>query len=128
MCSNCCRVLPRFSALIWARETRESPEPVESLDNFLWLGKNRDGVRLEAGAGSLTGFDLAIKDNGGVGEFSLTTHLLQSVQLKVEVLFGMSVRFFGRLESMPALQFSMRTWVAGVKLFTLRSSRFSLSH
>jgi hypothetical protein len=25
---------------------------------------------------------------------SLTTHLLQSVQLKVEVLFGMSVRFF----------------------------------
>jgi hypothetical protein len=30
-----------------------------------------DWVRLEAGAGSLTGFELAIEDNGGIVEFLL---------------------------------------------------------
>jgi hypothetical protein len=54
---------------LWTRETLESSEPVEGLDDFLGLGQNRDRVRLEAGAGSLTGFELAIKDNGGVGKF-----------------------------------------------------------
>ena len=36
---------------LWTRETLESSEPVEGLDDFLGLGQNRDGVRLEAGAG-----------------------------------------------------------------------------
>src|ERR1700758_1082453 len=54
---------------IWARETLESPEPVKGLDNFLRLGQDGDGIGFEAGAGSLPGFELAVKDDGGVGEF-----------------------------------------------------------
>jgi len=37
--------------------------------NFLGVGQDGDGVGLEAGAGSLTGFELAVEDEGGIGEF-----------------------------------------------------------
>ena len=36
---------------------------------FFWLGQNRDGVRLEAGAEGLAGFELALEDEGWEGEF-----------------------------------------------------------
>jgi len=35
----------------------------------LGVGQDGDGVRLEACSGSLTGFELAIEDDGGIGEF-----------------------------------------------------------
>ena len=54
---------------IGAREAFEIPELSERADNFLWVGQDGDGVRLEAGAGSLPGFELAVKDDGGKGEF-----------------------------------------------------------
>jgi len=41
----------------------------EGVDDQFWFGQNRDRVRLKAGAGSLAGFELAIEDNGGKGEF-----------------------------------------------------------
>jgi hypothetical protein len=47
----------------------EIPELSERPDNFLWVGQDGDGIGLEAGAGSLPGFELAIEDNGGIGEF-----------------------------------------------------------
>jgi hypothetical protein len=43
---------------------------IECTDYLFWLGQNRDRVRLEAGAGSLTGFELAIEDEGEEGELS----------------------------------------------------------
>ena len=45
------------------------PECVEGLDKFLGVGQDGDEVGLEAGAGSLPGFELAIEDEGGIGEF-----------------------------------------------------------
>jgi hypothetical protein len=45
-----------------------SPELSECADAF-WLGQDGDGIGLKAGAGSLPGFELAIEDNGGKGEF-----------------------------------------------------------
>jgi hypothetical protein len=54
---------------IGAREAFEIPEPVEGLNNFLWVGQNGDRVRLETGTGSLAGFELAVEDNGGKWEF-----------------------------------------------------------
>jgi hypothetical protein len=44
---------------IGAREGFEIPESVEGLDNFLWIGQDRDRVRLEACAGSMACFELA---------------------------------------------------------------------
>jgi hypothetical protein len=55
---------------ILARENLESPEPVKGLDNFLWFGRNRDGVRFKAGAWSVAGFELAVEDEGGEGGVS----------------------------------------------------------
>jgi hypothetical protein len=68
--------IPGFSTLlcpidgILARENLESPEPVKGLDNFLWFGRNRDGVRFKAGAWSVAGFELAVEDEGGEGGVS----------------------------------------------------------
>jgi hypothetical protein len=56
---------------IGAREGFEIPESVEGLDDFFWIGQNRDRVRLEAGAGGMAGFELAVEDEGG--ERVLTT-------------------------------------------------------
>ena len=42
---------------------------VEGLDKFLGVGQDGDEVGLEAGAGSLPGFELAVEDEGGIGEF-----------------------------------------------------------
>ena len=46
-----------------------SRSSVEGLDKFLGVGQDGDGVGLEAGAGSLAGFELAVEDEGGIGEF-----------------------------------------------------------
>src|SRR6516162_9691664 len=54
---------------IGAREGFEIPESVEGLDNFLWIGQNGDRVRPEACAGGMACFELAVKDEGGEGEF-----------------------------------------------------------
>ena len=43
---------------------RQSERP----NNFLWVGQDGDGVRLEAGAWSVAGFELALEDEGGEGE------------------------------------------------------------
>jgi hypothetical protein len=51
------------------REAFEIPESVEGLDNFLGVGEDGDWVRLETGAGSLAGLELAVKDESGIGEF-----------------------------------------------------------
>jgi hypothetical protein len=47
----------------------EDSELMERTDDLFWIGQNRDRVRLEAGAGRLTGFELALEDDGGIGEF-----------------------------------------------------------
>ena len=36
---------------------------------FFWVGQDGDGVRLEACTRRVTGFELAVEDNGGIGEF-----------------------------------------------------------
>ena len=54
---------------IGAREAFEIPEPVEGLDDLFWVGQDGDGVRLLSGAWGLAGFELAIEDQSGVGEF-----------------------------------------------------------
>ena len=54
---------------IGAREGFEIPEPVEGLDDLFWIGQNGNRVRLEAGAGGVAGFELAVEDEGGEGEF-----------------------------------------------------------
>jgi hypothetical protein len=46
-----------------------SPESVEGLGKFLGVGQDGDEVGLEAGARSLAGFELAVEDEGGIGEF-----------------------------------------------------------
>ena len=51
------------------RKAFEIPESVEGLDKFLGVGQDGDDVGLGTGAGSLPGFELAIEDNGGEGEF-----------------------------------------------------------
>jgi hypothetical protein len=50
------------------RKALEVPESVEGLDDFLGIGQDGDEVRLEAGAGSLTGFELAVEEDGGIGQ------------------------------------------------------------
>ena len=54
---------------IGARECFQGPELIERTDDLLWIGQDRDRVRLEAGAWSVAGFELAIKDEGGEGSF-----------------------------------------------------------
>jgi hypothetical protein len=54
---------------VGALEGFEIPESVEGLDDLFWIGQERDRVRLEAGAGGLPCFELAIEDEGGEGEF-----------------------------------------------------------
>jgi hypothetical protein len=44
-------------------------EAFEGDDDLFWLGQNRDGVRFEAGAGSVAGFELALEDEGWEGDF-----------------------------------------------------------
>jgi hypothetical protein len=39
------------------------------LDEFPGVGQNWDEVGLETGAGSLAGFELAVEEEGGIGEF-----------------------------------------------------------
>jgi hypothetical protein len=43
---------------------------VEGLNKFPGVGKDGDWVRLEAGAGGLAGFELAVEEEG-IGEFFL---------------------------------------------------------
>jgi len=45
------------------------PESVEGLDKFLGVGQDGDEVGLGAGTGSLAGFELAVEEEGGIGEF-----------------------------------------------------------
>ena len=42
---------------------------VEGLNKFLGVGEDGDWVRLETGAGSLAGFELAVEEEGWIGEF-----------------------------------------------------------
>jgi hypothetical protein len=51
------------------RETLEIPESVEGLDKFPGVGEDGNWVRLEAGTGSLAGFELAVEEEGGIGKF-----------------------------------------------------------
>jgi hypothetical protein len=52
---------------IGGRESFEGSGVDRGADDLFWIGQNRDGVRLEAGAGSLTGFELASKMTAGRG-------------------------------------------------------------
>ena len=54
---------------LWGREAFKGPEFVEGLDDFLGVAEDGDGIWLEAGAGSLAGFELAVEEEGGIGEF-----------------------------------------------------------
>jgi hypothetical protein len=54
---------------VWGGKGFESSESGELNDDLFWLGQNRDGVRLEAGAEGLAGFELALEDEGWEGEF-----------------------------------------------------------
>jgi hypothetical protein len=54
---------------IGAREGFQGPEFLERADDLFWIGQNGNRVRLEAGAGGVAGFELAIEDQGGEGEF-----------------------------------------------------------
>ena len=54
---------------IGGRKGFEIPELSECADDFFWLGQNGDGVLLEACTRRVTGFELAIEDDGGEGEF-----------------------------------------------------------
>ena len=55
---------------IGAREGFESSKLIECADDQFWFGQDRDRVRLEAGAGGMAGFELALKDEGGGGRVS----------------------------------------------------------
>jgi hypothetical protein len=41
----------------------------ERPDDLFWIGQDGNRVRFEACAESLPGFELALKDEGGIGEF-----------------------------------------------------------
>jgi len=43
--------------------------PSERTEDLFWVGQDEDGVRLEACTRRVTGFELAVEDNGGIGEF-----------------------------------------------------------
>ena len=51
------------------RKAFEVPESVEGLDKFPGVGQDGDEVGLETGSGSLAGFEFAVEDEGGIGEF-----------------------------------------------------------
>src|SRR5262249_28303249 len=53
---------------IWGSEGFEGSELIKGADDQFWFGQNRDRVRLEAGSGSIAGFELALEDEGGEGE------------------------------------------------------------
>jgi hypothetical protein len=53
---------------VWGGKGFESSELGELGDDLFWLGQNRDGIGLEAGAGSVAGFELATEDEGWEGE------------------------------------------------------------
>src|SRR5258707_6834603 len=50
-------------------EGAKRSEPVERTDDLFWVGQDGDGVRLEACTRRVTGFELAVEDNGGIGGF-----------------------------------------------------------
>jgi hypothetical protein len=54
---------------LWGVEAFEIPEPFEGLNEFLCVGQDGDGIRLETGAGSLAGFELAVEEEAGKGNF-----------------------------------------------------------
>src|SRR6516165_4834133 len=54
---------------IGAREGFQGPELIESADDLFWIGQNGNRVRLEAGAGGVAGFELAVEDECEEGEF-----------------------------------------------------------
>ena len=45
---------------IGAREGFQGPELIERADDLFWIGQNGNRVRLEACAGSMAGFELAV--------------------------------------------------------------------
>ena len=49
---------------VWGGKGFEGSELGKLGDDLFWLGQNRDGVRFEAGAGSVAGFELATEDEG----------------------------------------------------------------
>ena len=54
---------------VWGIEGFEVSELIERAGDQFWFGQNRDRVRLEACAGSMACFELALEDEGGEGEF-----------------------------------------------------------
>ena len=54
---------------IGTREGFQGPELIESADDLFWIGQNGNRVRLEAGAGGVAGFELAVEDECEEGEF-----------------------------------------------------------
>jgi len=54
---------------IGAREGFQGPELIERADDLFWIGQNGNRVRLEAGAGGVAGFELAVEDECEEGEF-----------------------------------------------------------
>jgi hypothetical protein len=54
---------------IGAREGFQGPELIEGLDDLFWIGQNGNRVRLEACAGGVACFELAVENEGGEGEF-----------------------------------------------------------
>jgi hypothetical protein len=49
------------------------------LDKFPGVGQNGDEVGLGTGAGSLAGFELAIEEEGGIGEFFWPKEALKKI-------------------------------------------------
>ena len=54
---------------IGAREGFQGAELIERADDPFWIGQNGNRVRLEAGAGGVAGFELAVEDECEEGEF-----------------------------------------------------------
>src|SRR5258708_33185927 len=67
-------------------------EPVERTDDLFWVGQDRDGVRLEACTRRVTGFELAVEDNGGIGEFLSWEAELQRIE-RIDITFGARDRY-----------------------------------
>jgi hypothetical protein len=53
----------------WGKGSFEGPESVEGLNKFLGVAEDRDEVGLGTGAGIFAGFELAVEEDGGIGEF-----------------------------------------------------------
>jgi hypothetical protein len=54
---------------VGVREAFEIPELSECADNVLGVSEDGDGIWLETGTGSLAGFELAVEEDGWIGEF-----------------------------------------------------------